>query len=367
MKESLLKVALITNMVTPYRIPVWKALSSFDIDLNILTLVESEPNRNWNKDYHGSKVKSLRGFRKYMPFFEAGVYIAPNLFLEKEFTRSSIVILTGYENPTYLAALIYCKMTGKPIVLWWGSHEKSSKIKNRFFLKLKKKILDQFDGYVTYGRKSTQYLINIGIDKKEISTGVNTVDVEKFRRLDSMFVRSGNVRKFLFVGQLIDRKGIQDLIDVFAEYGRPDQTLSIVGDGELINYVKIACKNTHNIRYLGSVNTVEEMAAIYWDHDALFIPSKAEVWGLVANEAIAAGLYVVVSNNSGSADDLKALFPNRVIVFDIERRDGLISALMEVSSRNILQFNADIDLISPSVYAEAIAKSIFETAKRRQR
>jgi glycosyltransferase involved in cell wall biosynthesis len=42
----------------------------------------------------------------------------------------------------------------------------------------------------------------------------------------------------------------------------------------------------------------------YLDADVLVAPSYREVWGLVVNEALAAGLYVIASDRVGSTHDL---------------------------------------------------------------
>jgi glycosyltransferase involved in cell wall biosynthesis len=46
------------------------------------------------------------------------------------------------------------------------------------------------------------------------------------------------------------------------------------------------------------------LAQTYLDFDVLVVPSYREVWGLVVNEALAAGLYVIASDQVGSARDL---------------------------------------------------------------
>ena len=57
------------------------------------------------------------------------------------------------------------------------------------------------------------------------------------------------------------------------------------------------------VRLLGHVQP-EALAAEYEEADALVLPSIHDPWGLVVNEAMAAGLPVVVSSAAGAADDL---------------------------------------------------------------
>jgi glycosyltransferase involved in cell wall biosynthesis len=59
------------------------------------------------------------------------------------------------------------------------------------------------------------------------------------------------------------------------------------------------------------------------------LPSRQEPWGLVVNEALAAGLPVIVSNRCGCASDLVANGVNG-FVFDVDREEQLTDSLSRV-------------------------------------
>jgi glycosyltransferase involved in cell wall biosynthesis len=65
---------------------------------------------------------------------------------------------------------------------------------------------------------------------------------------------------------------------------------------------------------------------LYASTDCLILPSGSETWGLVVNEAMAAGLAVVVSSSCGCVEDLVASGDNG-FVFDPDDRAGLVAAL----------------------------------------
>jgi len=55
------------------------------------------------------------------------------------------------------------------------------------------------------------------------------------------------------------------------------------------------------------------------------VPSEREVWGLVVNEALAHGLYVIASDEVGAAGDLVG--PDTGFVYPVGRVDELARAM----------------------------------------
>jgi glycosyltransferase involved in cell wall biosynthesis len=111
----------------------------------------------------------------------------------------------------------------------------------------------------------------------------------------------------LFAGRLVDFKRPFDLIDataLLAERGRAVELL-IAGSGPLENEVRNrAQRSGTSVHFLGFQNQ-SAMPAIYAAADVLVLPSNAaETWGLVANEALACGRPIVVSDATGCAPDL---------------------------------------------------------------
>jgi glycosyltransferase involved in cell wall biosynthesis len=77
-----------------------------------------------------------------------------------------------------------------------------------------------------------------------------------------------------------------------------------VGDGALADEVR-ACLPPGAGAITGFVNQ-SELPAYYHAADIIVLPSEREPWGLVINEAMAAGVLPVVSDRVGAAPDLVA-------------------------------------------------------------
>ena len=58
-----------------------------------------------------------------------------------------------------------------------------------------------------------------------------------------------------------------------------------------------------NVIFKGFVQ-YSELPDLYSRVDCVVVPSYGEVWGLIVNEALASGAYVICSDTVGAADDL---------------------------------------------------------------
>jgi len=77
-----------------------------------------------------------------------------------------------------------------------------------------------------------------------------------------------------------------------------------VGDGPMEAAVRErAARMPAHVSYAGRLEGAA-LEAVYADHDVLVAPSSREVWGLVVNEGLARGLWVIATDEVASAADL---------------------------------------------------------------
>ena len=111
--------------------------------------------------------------------------------------------------------------------------------------------------------------------------------------------------QIVFVGRLIKRKGVIDLLKAFKEVSDlySDCKLTIVGEGpertRLENYCRQARLDS-KVNFLGAVPH-EEISTVYQKASIFVLPSLAESLGNVIQEAIASGL-PVITTNTGAAE-----------------------------------------------------------------
>lgn len=132
----------------------------------------------------------------------------------------------------------------------------------------------------------------------------------------------------LFGGKLISRKRPEDVVHAVDRLDR-DVSLVIVGDGELRDTIADLARTRPRMRSVGFVNQ-REIAQWFGVADLFVVPSERETWGLVVNEAMAAGAVPIVSDAVGCAPDLVAggaggIFP----VGDVDALADRIRGLLE--------------------------------------
>jgi glycosyltransferase involved in cell wall biosynthesis len=113
----------------------------------------------------------------------------------------------------------------------------------------------------------------------------------------------GNVT-FLFCGQMIARKGLDHLLAAFASIP-PNARLLLVGrEAELPALLeKLPAEDRERIVYAG-FQPPETLPAYFARADVFVLPSRYDGWGVVVNQALGAGLPILVSDQVGAGYDL---------------------------------------------------------------
>lgn len=153
-------------------------------------------------------------------------------------------------------------------------------------------------------------LRSLGIDAARISVVPNPIDEDefairpdgpRFRRLHAL----GDGPLVLFLGKLTPRKGAGVLLKAFHQLARPRTTLVIAGNdmgsGDEVDALTLALHlqgRTLRIGLLKGRDRLDALAAA----DVVVYPSRDEVFGLVAVEALLCGTPVVVCDDNGCGE-----------------------------------------------------------------
>ncbi len=119
------------------------------------------------------------------------------------------------------------------------------------------------------------------------------------------------LRRWLFLGGLIPRKGVNWLIEAFAKCRAEDPTLTltIVGDGESGPALRHRAEELDlrdSVTFVGSVGP-EDALRMMREHDLLVHPSRWESFGVTVVEAVAAGMPVLVTRCGGPEETLAGI------------------------------------------------------------
>jgi glycosyltransferase involved in cell wall biosynthesis len=133
--------------------------------------------------------------------------------------------------------------------------------------------------------------------------GFNCIDNDQFKFEDKKTV---DHKAIVCIARLVPIKNIENLLRAWkiVENNGIDYTLNIIGNGPLYDpLTKLASTlNLKSVKFLGAINNNDLPSHLY-NADAFVLASYSESWGLVVNEAMAAGLPVLLSNkiNAGQA------------------------------------------------------------------
>jgi len=313
------RLAILTEIIAPYRIPVFNALAQHEgIDLKVMFLAETHPTiRQWRvyKDEIRFSYEVLPSWRfrvGYSHFLLNGG-LAASL---KKFSPDAI-ICGGYNYAASWQALMWARRHRVRFILWSESNAHDTRGQRKPVEFLKNRFCKRCDGFVVPGKSAFEYLRLLGSPAASIFTAPNAVDntffamqAELVRREPAAFrERFGLPRRFiLFAGRLILLKGVFDLLESYAKLEsslRSEVGLVFAGDGvareELVRQAKRISPGT--VCFPGFVHR-EDLPGFYALAETLVLPTHSEVWGLVANEAMACGLPIIVSNITGCLADL---------------------------------------------------------------
>ena len=150
----------------------------------------------------------------------------------------------------------------------------------------------------------------LGADSNRLKLLPYFCDDERFRNADPAGIQAvrdrfglAGKKVFLFSGQLIERKGADVLIDAFNRVAanRSDLALLVLGDGPMRPTLEGKAKA--GVHFTGHVSQ-NELPAFFHAADVFVFPSRHDGWGVVLNEACAAGLPIVTTSAVGAAHDL---------------------------------------------------------------
>ena len=120
------------------------------------------------------------------------------------------------------------------------------------------------------------------------------------------------IKNILFVGHLIERKNIINLIRAFIKIKGSDLKFTIIGDGYLASKCHQLSKNDNRIKYIKNIDN-NLLPYIYQENDLLILPSFEETFGVVIIEAASQGCQIA-STISGGPEEIIRKIKNGYII-----------------------------------------------------
>lgn len=309
------RLTILTNILPPYRVPVYRLLGEhFD---TVVMLSGEEDNRHWDlkHTFFGFSVTTVKGLtvRRSLSRGSGRTYdlkythVTPRYLWELIKYRPDAIITTemGFRS---LLGLVYGALRRVPVWVWWGGTLHTERHRSRTKRLLRRLVFARtVRRWISYGDTSTAYLRSLRIPADRILQIQNCVDDQLYTVKSEPYPLDLPRPRALLVGQLIGRKGISELLNVTARVQRAGLPCSLVIVGEGPEEGRITAEirqlGIRDVELLGKV-PYARMVSVYHACDFLVFPTLEDVWGLVVNEALLSGLPAIASKYAGCAEEL---------------------------------------------------------------
>lgn len=313
------RLVILTEIIAPYRIPVFNALAARgDVHLHVIFLSENDPSlRQWHvyKDEIKFSYEVLPNWRRRIGKYNALLNRGVSAALRR--AQPDALLCGGYAYVASWQTAFWAKRHGVPLLLWSESTALDIRRGHHLVEFVKRKFRQRCQAFVAAGKTSRDYLLALGASSLSIFIAPDAVDVlffaasaDKARRQEREIRTRNNLppRYFLCVGRLIKEKGVYELLDAYAKLDvsvRSRIGLVFVGDGPARQELerRAAAIQQGVVRFCGWVHR-EQIPEIYALAEAFVFPTYSDTWGLVVNEAMACGLPIVASQVAGCIPDL---------------------------------------------------------------
>jgi len=346
-----LRVALLTNILSPYRVPVYRDLSETR-GWQLRVFVEAESERGWERAYAGAHERGCRAFDVEI-VRSASIGRRVNVHGEGDASQRiemrvpigafgalhrfhPDVILSGELGARTAFAALYARLYRVPFAIWSYQSRSWAATAGALRRAWRRALLDRADAVVGMGSQAREVLLSLGVSPDRLFDAPNAHDRDALAAgmvaCDATAVRAAQraglgcrERVALLAGRLVAAKGVRPLLTAWKALDaslRRDWTLLAVGDGPLRSEVEAAARGAEpgEIVCAGAV-AASDMAEFYAGADLLLFPSLGDPWGLVVSEALACGVPVLCSKLAGCADDLVRPGENGWIFDPIDARD----------------------------------------------
>ena len=296
------KAVIVTNVPPPYRVPSWRLVAETPgIDLELVFCAKPHIDTSVTPADYGFKSHFLKGryTTKGIGFSHCDLSVWSLL----NRLQPDVVITTGY-IPTFLFTFLWAIVHRVPHIAMTDGTFNSEKTLS-WLHKLVRHIVLRFSAaFVGASEGSRKLFRHYGVDPQRIHLSYLCTDNSRF-----CCPASANPVDFIFCGRFLPLKRPFFALDVAKQtairLGR-QVSLDFVGSGELEEQMRAYAAEMAEFvtcRFHGYASQAE-LPYRYADAKLFLFPTENDTWGVVANEACASGLPVIVSPHAGVASEL---------------------------------------------------------------
>lgn len=321
-----MNITWITRSFLDYRIPVFTELDQLcDHNLNIIYNAEVVPSRCSQrlKEALGNRAIGLAGEIRFagekmapvstVVHREIRLPFQPNLLKVARETKPDVIVSDGFFQWTYASLLLRLRNHIPHMMCYEPTHhtEKHAQFFRTWYRKFASRWIDHI---CCNGILCKEYTMSLGYPESQISMGQMAADSEQLA-MACQSISDDDNRRFrekyglrnklvlLFVGKLVERKGLSQLLQAW-DLAKPNAALLIAGDGPERPALEDFCKQ-HAIDavFAGTIDYTN-IPTFYRTADCFIMPTLQDNWSLVVPEAMSCGLPIATSIYNGCHPEL---------------------------------------------------------------
>lgn len=335
------RVVFWNNIPSPYLVARLNAVTAAgNIDIEAWFNAERTEMRSWKVDPTGWLFRAryipqrgLLGRTFNLPFAELRDYqpdVMISLFDRPQFAISSFAARVTAGRTAYRALPSYDTWSKRT---WYGELTKNI-------------LFRMLDGAIVPGPTGREQTMRYGLPADRSYDVTQTIDVAQWLPARQMPTADRDRRRaelglsgcvFVYVGRLWSGKGLDDLVNAFrtVQAQHADVSLLLIGDGPEEDRYRQMTADLNNVVFTGFVQG-DELPTYYALADVSVFPTLGDPHGLVVEEALAAGLPVIATENAG---DIRLRLPEGEAGYVVPIQDAvtLANRMLRLASDDALR------------------------------
>ncbi len=296
------RIALVTNTPPPYRVPIFNRLARWPgVDFHAVFCSAREPNRAWDLPAMQFERHWLR--ERFVTVHGRYIHHNPDVVPLLVRLRPDVVVTDGF-NPTHLYAFLTARARRWPHVAMTDGSWESERALSLAHRLVRRFVFRGSGAFIAASEGGQRLYRSYGVPTERCFFSWLCIDNPVFTPTD------GKERPFdfLFCGRMEPAKdplfALAVAREVAARLGRRTRLL-YVGAGSQDAALRQAAAGCAGVDvHFHGFAAQHALPALYQSARLFLFPTHNDVWGIVANEACAAGLPVLVSPHAGVAGEL---------------------------------------------------------------
>ena len=294
------RAVFVTNIPAPYREKVHEEVSrGLGGAYHVLYARDRVPDRLWDVEPGVYARSFLKGW--VISYRGRFIHLNPEVWRELDRLDPEVVITSGF-NPTFLIAFLWAMRHGRPHIPASDGWAGSEAVLSFAHVLVRRLVYRNSIAFIGASRRTLDLYRQYGCPEDALFQSHLCADNAAYRGFAAVAKRFD----ISFCGQIIDGKMPLFFADVarLLKRQKPDLRVLVVGDGPLRERLLAALREDGIDFHFAGFASQRELPSWYGQTRVFLFPTRRDAWGVVANEACAAGVPVVTCGNAGVAGEL---------------------------------------------------------------